>query len=297
MKVFIPYALHVPAKNPDGTLATGFDGNGSPVDGNSRPQYDTLLAVLNPYSSPVTARFVFSGLTGAPRVWGDGLPYRDYILQPQTSMATTLIPYNIFPDPPMDFLGHATVEFMPSPVNGNPIDCSVRAMLCGGKFFPDHWNKGGAHIPVIREEVPLKTIWRCSYAIPFFQDYNHGPLSYQRSSTTHPWLNGTVFEDSSYRSGLVITNFDTISASFLVRFRVGVPYQGAGDTYTFSLSVNPRSTVVHDLYGLLQTWGYPAGRNSEGWLEISSSYPVRAVPYLLCSNASYDDWQVGLSFE
>lgn len=298
MKTYIAYALHYPTKNADGTIALGKDGNGSTVNGNQRPQYDTLISILNPYDWAVTARFEFFNQSGIPQAWGDGLIYRDFLLESGDSLATTLIPANVFPDPPQDFIGHATVDFWSNLFGRpDPVECQTRAMICGGRFFPGSWNKGGAHVPVSKGEVPLKTTWRCPYSIPFFEDYNHGTFTYSRTCPLHPWLNGPVYEDDSYRTGLVITNFDTKDTTCNVTFRVGRTYPGERDTFVFNVFIGAGQTYVCDLYDSLRAVGYAPWRNTEGSIQLVTPTPTRLMPYLLAANATYDQWSVGLDFE
>src|SRR5262249_7460512 len=149
---------------------------------------DTLIGIANPTAQAVNVRFMFFDDHGVPQLWGDGRPYRDYILHSQCSMATTLIPDNVFPDPPQAFSGYAILELSNASGSGVAPPLPVYALVGGGGFYPDYWNSFSAMIPVYRSSVPESKRWLFPYLIPYYEDANHAG-------------------DHSYRTGMVVTNF------------------------------------------------------------------------------------------
>jgi hypothetical protein len=293
VKIFLPYALHQPAKNPDGSIAQGPDGDGALRNGNERPIFDTLISVGNPTQSAVNVSFRFFRKDGSALKWGNGDDERVYQLQAQRSLATTLIPGNIFPDPPQDFIGYGILETRRlSPIHPGRLDLPVYAMLGGGGFYPDHWNLFSANVPVFTDEpgradrlVP-RSQWSFPYVIPFFEDLNHS-------------------KERSYRTGMVFTNFGTTSSWLHFRYVVGDMYPSVGEEYRFSLRIESRTSIVEDLYSLLSSHDYPPKMNSEGWIEITSRQgaqpaspvlPILGAPYLLHANRDYSLFSAGQSF-
>lgn len=256
-----PYALHVPTLDEAGQLATGVAGNGSSVNGNQMPMLDTLYGVMNPTATSQTFRLRFFNQDGTPALWGDGSEFHDYTLSPTRSIAFTFIPDNVFHQPPQNFRGYGTMEA--------DADLPVYSLIGGGGFFPDHWNIISANVPVYRQ-LQSSTSWRFGYLIPYFNDYNHA-------------------NEKSYRTELVITNFDAQSASFWITYTVADFYAGAGDQYLVKLTVAAGQSVNYDVYTLLETVGYVASVNSEGNLSIeahasavsTSLQSTKAAPMLI----------------
>lgn len=271
MQHYIPYVLHMPIKNADGTVATCLDGFGDLVSSNFQPLYDTLVGIANPTGQAGDVALRFFRQDGTPALWGGGADRYTYRLQAGRSVAMTLIHGNVFPQPPQDFVGYGIVE--------TPLGFTVYAMLGGSGCYPQHWNHFSANVPVRTSLAALST-WVLPYAIPQFEDVQHlGP--------------------NSYRSGLVITNFDVTPVTFRITFTVGDFYPHAGSQYTFTTQqVGAGKSVSFDLYrSLLDLAGYPAPgdsrNNSEGWVRIEASAPVRAFPYLLLSNRDYSEFSSG----
>lgn len=274
---YIPYALHVPVRNANGDIATGADGNGSTVNGNHRPLFDTLISLKNPTAVSQTVRFRFFKQDGTPALWGDGAAYRDYTLAANHAVATTLIPTNIFADPPQDFRGYATLEVS--------ADLPAYTMIGGNGFFPNHWNTTSAWTPIY-SSLASASSWNYGYLIPYFDDYNHTGAQ-------------------SYRMELIITNFDVQDASFWLTFTVGDFYGSAGTSYTVKTSVAAGCSSNQDLYTLMLTNGYPAGQNAEGGLLIeahvdsspgSPRISVKAAPLMIIWNRDKTMFSSGVPF-
>lgn len=293
MKYFLGYALHSSVKLPSGAIATGLDGDGTLVQGNQRPVFDTLIGICNPTPHAVNVLFKFFNKDGTAVLWGDGSVEREYRLESKRSLATTLIPHNIFPDPPQDFIGYATLETRKiSPFPNGRLDLPVYAMLGGGGFYPDHWNIFSPNVPVYTDEAGRsdrlihRSHWTFPYLIPFFEDLNHK-------------------DDRSYRTGVVVTNFGNVPCWIHFQYTIGDVYPSAAQDYRFALSLGSHACIVEDLYPLLCNAGYVPKMNSEGWLEIkaresadpdSAEVPVLAAPYLLHSNAKWNLFSAGQGF-
>jgi hypothetical protein len=274
VRVYIPFVLHSPVLAADGSVAWALDGSNKPVNGNQQPLFDTLIGIANPTDQAVNVRFSFFDTLGRPQYWGDGRPHRDYVLQPNRSVATTLIPYNVFPDPPQNFIGYGILELNNLSGSGVVPALPVYALIGGGGFFPNHWNTFSATVPVYSRNVPARNKWLFPYLIPFFEDVNH-------------------FHTAAYRTGMVITNFDEKPVEILLTYRVSDFYPRAGEVVSFMRTIPARQSIILDLYDELLKGGYRESMNSEGWLQVESRLPAMIVPYLLHANRSYDQFSAG----
>src|SRR5262249_48106170 len=76
----------------------------------NQPQWDTLIGVANPFSKAQAFK-IHCFDTAGTEVPKSPL---SYTLGPGHSVATTFITGNIFPDPPQNWQGYATIEFLAS---------------------------------------------------------------------------------------------------------------------------------------------------------------------------------------
>ncbi len=276
---YLPFVAHVATRDSNQEIAVGKDGFGRDVDGMKFPLYDTLISasnpvddVINPAGEDVVLTFKFFDQGGNQLPWSDGTLEGTYHLKHGRSIATTLISGNVFgpergsPCPPQDFVGYGIVEVKPA------IWIPIWAMLGGGGFYPEYWNRVSAELPIYTEI----TTWKRTlfpYVIPFFEDGNH---------------NGA----DSYRTGMVITNFGSESLDFIVDYSVGDFYDERG-SYRYVLRLGPGEMYTGDIYTELLKAGYVPKLNSEGYLTVTTAAPAKAVVYLLIANRDYNNFSVG----
>ena len=198
---FVPRALH-------------FD---STVPG--QPQFDTLVGICNPFSVSQDFRIHCFDTNGTE------IPKSPliYTLPPGHSVATTFIKGNIFPDPPQNWQGYATIEFpAPSPF-GSPENLPAMSCLGGDGPTPKNWNYATPSVQILGGNntwMPGKR-WIFPYCIPYFQD----PVQHAG--------------EHEYRTGLSITNLDTSPAALQLTYTVGDVYPNAAQQVTTSLAVSP----------------------------------------------------------
>ena len=272
---YIPYALHRPVRDAQGNIAVGKDGYGNEVNGLQHPEYDTLIGVANLSPENVRLRFMFLDQKGTRLKWSDGSTSGQYTLQPHTSIATTLISGNVFgpergtPCPPQDFVGYGIIEADTL----TTFDLPMWAMVGGGGFYPKHWNTFGAEVPIYTAIAIRRTLY-FPYVIPYFEDPNH-------------------FGDNSYRSGLVLTNFDLVAHNLIVEYRTADFYEGQSCKWTTRLEAGQQVSI--DIYGKLLELGYAEHSNSEGYLTVrtESTGGGRITGYVLISNRGYSNFSAG----
>ncbi len=144
-------------------------------------------------------------------------------------------------------------------------------MLGGGGFWPDSWNRFSAELPV-RSRISTQR-HSFPYAIPFFEDHNHGG-------------------EYGYRTGIVITNFDAKANDFKVVYKIA-DFYSQSSPYEYVVSLGPGQMYGADLYTELLKVGYPSGFNSEGHVTVTTTAPALAAVYLLISNRLYDNFSAG----
>lgn len=270
---YIPYVTHIPH------ATTCVDGDGSTKTGNERPDYDTLVGIVNNTSAQVTGRFTVYNQSGVIQQWS-GSNYKDIILDPGHAVATTFIPNNVYADAPNNFEGYGVIES----TTGAKLD--VFAMLGGAGCYPNHWNTFSAEVPVI-PNIGRKVTSGFGYLIPYFDDGSSG--------MNHTGAN-------AYRTKMVLTNFDVIDVVFHIVYTIGDYYPDAGDSFTFDVAVNANHSVGFDVYTYLTTLAAPlyvAGTNSEGGLMVttnnSNGSPVAAktASYVLVTNRDVNNFSSG----
>jgi hypothetical protein len=276
---YLPFVAHVATRDSNQEIAVGKDGFGRDVDGMKFPFYDTLISAsnpvdeaINPAGEDVVLTFKFFDHRGKQLRWSDGTLEGTYHLKHGQSIATTLISGNVFgpergsPCPPQDFVGYGIVEVKPA------IWIPIWAMLGGGGFYPEHWNKFSAELPIYTEITSRKrTLF--PYVIPFFEDANHTGAD-------------------SYRTGMAITNFGSESLDFIVDYSLA-DFYGERRSYRYVLRLGPGEMYTGDIYTELLKAGYVPKFNSEGNLTVTTTAPAKAVVYLLIANRDYNDFSVG----
>jgi hypothetical protein len=280
----IPYALFLPTRNPDGSIAQGIDGNGNPQDGWAAPAFDTLIGVANDNLVPATFQVFCANQDGSLVKWADGQDHGVWTLQPGHSIANTFIAGNNWPTPPQDWRGYLEIAC--------DSELAIHCLLGGGGLSPKYWNLYGAHVPIYASSIcnqqtrilQKRSSFIFAYSIPIFADANHGPAAAAKL--------GLI--DFAYRSGLVLTNFDyAASVMATVTFTVGDCYAAAGSKFSFKTALTPRQSTAVDVYTELLAAGYPAGANAEGFLKVTLDQAAWFVPYLVNQNAGYDSFAVG----
>lgn len=280
----IPYALMLPVLVPP----TGTDGFGNPVTGYQEPLFDTLLGIANPsevLDLNVTLRVY--GQDGVIISWPSGGTSRSITLAARHSIAMSFIDPNPLTGIPQNWEGYMTIQ------TDNP--CPIFVLLGGAGYFPLHWNEYSVTVPIYADnssdfDVPIlraRSDFHFPYLIPFFQDLNHNA-------------------GLSYRALLVLTNFDSLTVYAHVTYRIGDYYAGVGTTYTWVETLTAGQQTKLDMYTKLQTLGYVAGTNSEGWMQITlraTTDPASAkssalfAPFLINRNADANRFSAGEQFQ
>ncbi|HYR91501.1 MAG TPA: hypothetical protein VE422_46035 [Terriglobia bacterium] len=267
--IFLANVLHL--SNPAAVAMYGpVDGYGTPVTPQNHPLWDTMITMLNHEEFPVVARItIWNEQTGAKVVWPEtGLDHRDETLLAKLSWAVSFIPDNGWHNPPHDFVGFALVEFyQKSPFGLMPLDhANVWAwvMLGSGNF--------DNHSPAIEtpncKDLPTQSSWYFAYAIPRYDDPNH-------------------YGSDAYTTGLHIPNFGDTASEVTVRYRVGQRYAEAGQSWSFTKTVEPKHAARFDLFSELLAVGYPPNLNSEGHVEITTARPAQLFPNAVIGTKTY----------
>ena len=315
MKFVIPYALHISypgsvIEADGGTTYVGHDGVTRQADGALRPSFDTLIAVANRSTSAATVRFTLYKMDGSIAKWKKPdstlVDYWDYPLAGRKSIATTLMPFNLFHpaskyancqvDSPKDFIGYAEVEAFGTPFSQPDIYCA--AMLGGGGPYPDHWNQFSASVPVISSPAKPSILEpRDTAALPYaihYHDTFHDQFNYNRTVPGKSWLDGPITEDNTYTSGVAIQNRSSAAATFQIEYFPNTEiYTGLASSYTTGVSVPANGSHVFELFRILP--GYSANASSEGWVEIRrTGGPGVFTVYLLVANQSYNRFSAGI---
>lgn len=236
----------------------------------NQPNWDTLIGVCNPFTTPQTVGLHFYDESGSE------VPNSPMtrVLQPGHSFATTLIPGNIFPSPPSDFQGYGKV-MLPDSLTNAGLPLPVTVCLGGNGPSPMNWNYLSPNVPLIGSpQVSSGPMTRCvfPYLIPYFVDANQHAGEHE------------------YRTGLSITNMDTGPAVLTIRYTVGDPYPNAGQAFETTVTIPFGQSLVKQIHELLPD---VLEFNSEGWLDITSATPVSIMAYLLASNRDYNYFGFG----
>ncbi len=234
----------------------------------NHPVWDTLLALRNTYTSPITARIHLHKDDGSVVMWphfndSGSDPYCDVIIQPNRMWAATFIPGNGFSaaegasvGAPQNWQGHMDIECF---AGGFNVDSNVLAFFL---LAETGW-KYGVGTPYLKDYGPpplkSKALWRMTYAIPYFDD-THG-------DTGKLWS-----------TGMAIANKGTSPVPVLLTYTIGQNYTQAGQPYNISFTVPANGVARFDLLQGnsgqnipgLSAAGYPAGLNSEGHVDMTS---------------------------
>jgi hypothetical protein len=276
MTIYIANALHLIARDAEGVAADyGLAPDGRPSNGINRPYWDTLFGLLNKEAVPVTARFRLWKDSGAPVAWPDtGFNHSDVILEPGLSWAASFIPNNGWPNPPLDWAGHCSIETVKSsPFGPIPADSVYAwAMASGG-----NWDGKSPSVEVpVRKNLPARAEWFLPYAIPNYEDANHtGP--------------------NAYETGLAVPNFSPQPVTVTITYVVNQNYASKGQRWSFQKSIPANGGARFSIIEELRAAGYnpinPATGvpqpNTEGHIEIVSDVAAQLFPHAVIATKSY----------
>ena len=229
-----------------------------------RPQYDTLIALCNPFNAAQWVQIDFYDCDGNV---AHNSPI-SYLLKAGRSFATTLIKGNVFTDVPQNFQGYAKVSLVDTALAPG-LALPITVCLGGGGPVPMHWNYSTPNVPVYGVEpsvVKAAKRWVFPYVIPHFTDLNHQG-------------------EHSYVTGLSLTNLGDGPCSIRITYTIGDFYADAGHQVQANLCIQRGCSVVKQVHELLpEVLQY----NSEGWLDIQSDRPVELIGYALNANRDFN---------
>ena len=247
--------------------------------------WDTMFAITNLESTPITARItLIDETTGQLITWPEtGLTYFDQIIQPGAGWAASFEPGNGFGiNPPSNFNGHATVEFIPNQVCTNPtvnplamkdmrearFYCHDPNMLAWGALGTNKWHDNNASVeePITHSLTP-KTIWNFAYAIPQFI---YAPDEYSGGS--------------AFITGITVQNFSSNPATITITYIIYQTYVNqAGQRFSYTTTIPGNQGLRTQLDQILQ--GLPV--MSEGYVTITSTAPSLLLPSLVIATSDY----------
>jgi hypothetical protein len=234
----------------------------------NHPAWDTLLALRNTYTAPITARIHLHKDDGSVVMWphfnNDGFdPYCDVIIQPNRMWAATFIPGNGFTaaesasaGAPQNWQGQMDIECL---AGGFNLDSNVLVFFLLAEMG---W-KYGVGVPYLKDYAPppltSKALWRMAYAIPYFDD--------TQGDTGKLWS-----------TGMAIANKSSSPVPILLIYTIGQNYPQSGQQYNISVTVPANGVARFDLLrgnsgqniAGLSANGYPAGLDSEGHVDMTS---------------------------
>lgn len=246
----------------------------------NQPLFDPLIGICNPYADEQAFNIHFFDMNGK-EVPKSPLTYT---LPPGRSVATTLIKANVFSDPPENFEGYATIEFLNSPIK-QAINLPAMCCLGGNGPSPKNWNQSAPSIELFgtgrRTEGPGQR-WVFPYVIPYFQDpvQHAGP--------------------QEYRAGLSILNMGNVPVDIAIVYTVGETYANAGARLEAQVTIGPWCSLakqMHELFpGVLTMNPREDGQGfegSEGWIDITTTQSTPLGIWLDCANRDFDSFGVG----
>src|SRR5262249_38147000 len=159
------------------------------------------------------------------------------------------------PDPPQNWQGYATIEFLASSPFESPQSLPMMSCLGGNGPTPKNWNHATPSVQVLggSQLWTPGTRWVLPYCIPYFRD----PVQHA--------------DDHEYRTGLSITNLGTTPAVLDLTYTVADFYPNVGQQETYSTTIAPAATFVaqlHEVFPATLTMNpRPDGsyEGSEGW--------------------------------
>jgi hypothetical protein len=244
------------------------DGYGMSQPGSAEPDYDTLVGLANYTTSSQTGRVRVYDQTGTLQLWS-GVDHKDITLAAGHSIGFSFIRGNPYNDNPIDWKGYLTVES----INGGQL--VVLGMLAGGGCYPAYWNTYSSQIPV----YPGPLVARNTILFPFMNIV-------WTTDMNHP---------NGYATGISITNFDTITVTYVITYTVGDGYTGAGTPYSWTVTLAPNTSTSFDVYQQAHAAGYTATL-SEGHMSIvaqnANGAPVyvKTLAYMTQADGSYKDF-------
>ncbi len=218
--------------------------------GRNKPDFDTLISVYNQDSSSIIARVkLFNGEDGTPILWPpDDAEWVDIPLHSEsetdqpTSFAFTFINWNFLESVPHDFCGFGKIETVDG--DGHPTDQPIAGagMTAGGGPAFDHWNNVSSEMSFYAT-VNAQAQFAMPYVIPYYDDPEH-------------------HDSSSFRTTLVVTNFDDSDSYIHFHYTIGDGWASAGTTYSFVYHLSAWSQLFLDLYSELLNVGYSSNTGS-----------------------------------
>lgn len=261
-----------------------------PVRDDLHPQWDTMIALRNKETVPVTARIKLTDDLGFTVPWpqfeGNGYDdHCDVVIGPDISWVASFLPDNGFTaregasaGPPENFSGHGTVECFRSTPFG-PQDEGANVLAFTLSAFGG-W-RSGVGVPTLRDDSPSmltpRQLWQFAYAIPYFNDVV--------GATGKVWS-----------TGISIVNTDGAPVNITLNYKIEQTYPLAGTAYQITFTLAPLRTARFDLMegnpasgvpGLKTGGGYPDGLNSEGHVDIFSDRPVVLIPSAIIASTNY----------
>lgn len=237
------------------------------------PAWDTLWALRNTGTAPVTCRIQLRRDDGTVVTWPDGQDHYDQVIEPGLMWAASFIPGNGFSAFPTDWQGAATIDCQRSGPFG-PVAATADIL----PFFLLSFNAwhNGINAP-FRKALAAATRWQLAYAIPDFDD--------SQGATERVWS-----------TGILLNNQGSASATGRLIYTIAQTYPDKGQQFTIPFALGPYQKKRFDLLlgnpaqGIagLKDVGYPDGLNSEGHLDIVTDSPVLLQPSALIADRQYD---------